>query len=77
MMRCDVATMIVMFHEGDRELQPPPRQKGFHFLTMRLDGLRFTDDEIVQYAQTLGMTLLSAVREQRDELEIKKTILHQ
>ena len=58
-----MATLCVMFHEGNREIQPPPVERGFHFVSMRLDNLMLDDQEVSDYAQALGMMLLSAVRD--------------
>lgn len=61
-----MATMCVAFQEDNQEIQPlKAGKKGFHFVSMRLDGLVFSDEEVAQYAQALGMMLLSAVREQK------------
>ena len=64
-----MATFCVMLHESDREIQPPPIERGFHFATMRLDSLILDDQEIVDFAQALGMALLSAVQFQRETID--------
>ena len=58
-----MATLCVMLEESNRDLKPPPALKGFHYVQMRLDDMKFSDEEINQYATALGLMLLSAVRE--------------
>jgi hypothetical protein len=59
-----MATMYVVFDETNRAWKPPPQvMKNVHYVTMRLDSMELSDEEVANYAQALGMMLLSAVRD--------------
>lgn len=71
-----MATMYVVLDETNRAWKPPPQvMKNVHYVTMRLDSMELNDQEVADYAQALGMMLLSAVRDAHAEPAPKQSKL--
>lgn len=70
-----MATLCVMLDEKNRDWKPPKIVNGLHFVTMHLDNLELDDKEVLDYATSLGMILLSSVREVREATQPESKII--